>query len=301
MRGLALAVLAALVLAAPAARAERPPKIQRPRTTRPVVVHQLLGHPAATLAVRGRAARFANVEVVAPCALRDCVAEATADRHGRWRATLPVVLARDVTQLSLTARYPDLRGAAGSVMLDLAPAPVAPAPAAGPQLALIGDSLAQGTAGPLAQLLPGWQVSADARRSRPLGEGMALFESTPLPDRPLVLAFSLFTNDDPVAVAALEAAVRRSVDRLPRGGCVLWATIVRPKVGGVSYGAANARLRALAQDPALAGRLRIVDWARAVDGHRRAWLAKDKVHGTSAGYVERARLYARAAQRCLSR
>jgi hypothetical protein len=122
-----------------------------------------------------------------------------------------------------------------------------------------------------------------------------------MPSRPAVLAFSLFTNDDPVAVGALEAAVRRSVERVPRGGCALWATIVRPEVGGVSYAAANARLRALVEDPALRDRLRVVDWARAVAGHRRAWLTKDKVHATSAGYLERARLYARAALDCLSR
>ena len=62
--------------------------------------------------------------------------------------------------------------------------------------------------------------------------------------------------------------------------------------------AANARLRALALDPALSGRLLIADWAAALRGHRRAWLAKDGIHATRAGYVARARLYAAALESC---
>ena len=297
MRGL-IAAVAALLAFAPAASAAKL-GIDRPRTTRPVAVHPLLGHRAVTLAVRGHAAPFADVQVVAPCPLGDCLIGATADRHGRWHALLPVVLASGVTEISLTASYPEVRGAAVSIMLPIAPLP-APA-AAGPQLALIGDSLAQGTAPLLAPLLPGWRVSVDARKSRSMYEGMDLFESTPMPRRPVVVAFSLFTNDDPRLVDGFEYAVRRSVARLPRGSCAVWATIVRPRYHGVSYAAINASLRALAREPDLRGRLLVVDWARAVnDGHRRAWLAKDRVHATPAGYLARARLYARAAQQCLS-
>jgi hypothetical protein len=78
----------------------------------------------------------------------------------------------------------------------------------------------------------------------------------------------------------------------------VWATIVRPKVGGRSYAAVNARLRALALDPALSGRLMVADWARAVQYHRRTWLTKDKIHGTASGYVARAQLYAAALSAC---
>jgi len=60
----------------------------------------------------------------------------------------------------------------------------------------------------------------------------------------------------------------------------------------------NARLRALALDPALSGRLLIADWAAALRGHRKAWLAKDKVHATAAGYLARAQLYANALASC---
>jgi lysophospholipase L1-like esterase len=60
----------------------------------------------------------------------------------------------------------------------------------------------------------------------------------------------------------------------------------------------NARLRALALDPALSGRLLIADWAQAVRGHRKAWLTKDGIHGTAAGYLARAQLYADALSAC---
>jgi lysophospholipase L1-like esterase len=96
----------------------------------------------------------------------------------------------------------------------------------------------------------------------------------------------------------LDAAVRASVASLGPHGCAVWATIVRPKVGGRTYGAVNARLRALALDPALHGRLLIADWAQAVRGHRKAWLAKDGVHGTTAGYLARAQLFADALAGC---
>jgi lysophospholipase L1-like esterase len=111
-------------------------------------------------------------------------------------------------------------------------------------------------------------------------------------------AYSLFTNDDPLRIEQLDAAVRDSVAALGPHGCAVWATIVRPKVGGRTYAAVNARLRALALDPALSGRLLIADWARAVQSHRRAWLAKDRVHATPAGYLARAQLYADALNSC---
>ena len=128
---------------------------------------------------------------------------------------------------------------------------------------------------------------------------MAVLAGTPLPRTPVVLAFSLFTNDDPRNVEALDAAVRQSLTVLRPGGCAIWATIVRPKVGGVSYRAANDRLRALALE--LGPRLRVVDWNAAVKGNRRRWLREDGVHATPEGYAARARMYAEAARGCSGR
>ena len=112
-----------------------------------------------------------------------------------------------------------------------------------------------------------------------------------------VLAFSLFTNDPPQNLDALDAAVRTSVARLGRRGCAVWATIARPRVDGPGYRGVNARLRALARDPALVGRLLVVPWAGAVRRHPE-WLGRDRVHPTAEGSLARARMYADAARSC---
>jgi lysophospholipase L1-like esterase len=173
--------------------------------------------------------------------------------------------------------------------------PVEPAREQPRTLVMIGDSLAEGTEPHLAGLLGGWRVTTDARRSRPLAEGMGILQSTQIPAGPVVLAFSLFTNDDPNAVAALESAVRASVQRAGAGGCAVWATIARPPFNGVPYDRANARLRALAGE--LGGRLQVVPWAEAV-GSSPSLLASDRVHGAPEGYRVRAQMYAEAARAC---
>ena len=145
-------------------------------------------------------------------------------------------------------------------------------------------------------LLPGRPVLVDARIGRPLDEGMAVLAGSDPPRASF--AYSLFTNDDPVRIEQLDAAVRSSVASLGPHGCAVWATIVRPKVGGRTYARVNARLRALALDPGLSGRLLIADWAQGVRGHRKQWLTKDGVHGTTAGYLARAQLYADALASC---
>jgi hypothetical protein len=162
------------------------------------------------------------------------------------------------------------------------------------RLTMIGDSLAEGTQPYLEGFLPGWTVTTDARRGRTLGQGMALLRDAPLGAGPHVLAFSLFTNDGPGSVATLDAAVRESARRAGSGGCAIWATIVRPPVGGVSYDAANARLRQLG---ATLEAVRIVDWASWVRRNP-DWMAGDGVHATPEGYRSRARLYAELARTC---
>ena len=171
-----------------------------------------------------------------------------------------------------------------------------PTPAPPRALVMIGDSLAQGSAPYLSALLGGWQVTTDARRGRPLAEGMRVLDATPTPS-PAVLAFSLFTNDSPTSIEALETAVRRSVQRAGPGGCAVWATIARPPLRGESYDEANRRLYALASEPGLAGRLIIVPWAETV-AQEPGLLAPDRVHATATGYQVRAQLYASAASAC---
>jgi hypothetical protein len=176
--------------------------------------------------------------------------------------------------------------------------PAQPTPSTGRSsgtLTVIGDSLAVGIRPLLPGLLPGWQLSVDGRVSRPLAEGMQILSGTSIPsDGSTVLAMSLFTNDDPTHTAQLEAAVKESLDRVGPSGCVVWATIARPPVNGVSYNAANSLLRRLARSNS---RLRIVPWAEQTAAQP-SLLGPDGVHPTPAGYQLRARLYAQAAQSC---
>ncbi len=159
---------------------------------------------------------------------------------------------------------------------------------------VIGDSLAMGMAEPLRAALPGWRVRTDARIGRPLAEGLRILGRRPSP--PAILAFSLFTNDDPHNTPALEAAVRATATR--PGSCVVWSTIVRPPVDGVGYDAANSLLARLANDPALALGLQVVDWAAEVARSPSLVSPRDGVHATPAGYRALALLYAAAIRAC---
>jgi len=252
----------------------------------------------ANVALSGRAPAGTNVPISASCRGFDCTAMTFAGRDGRWSTRMQLMVRKGhqrVTvnvgglplRLTLSKRLPPVFGAPGSLPNALG---------GGDAVVVIGDSLAVGMAPALQVLLPGRQVLFDARIGRPLDEGMAVLAGSKPPKASF--AYSLFTNDDPVRIEQLDAAVRSSVAALGPHGCAIWATIVRPKVGGRSYAAVNTRLRALALDPSLSGRLLIADWARAVHGHRRALLAKDRIHATAAGYFSRAQLYAEALNAC---
>ena len=166
-----------------------------------------------------------------------------------------------------------------------APAPSGQATPAGARrtMTVIGDSLAVGMKPYLGAALPGWTVTVDGRVGRPLAEGMGIVRSTGLPaSSSSVLAMSLFTNDDPRGTSQLSAAVDETLAKVGSSGCVIWATIARDPVGGVSYAAANALLaRKAATNP----RLRLVDWAAYVDVHP-GTLSAGNVHPGPAGYQE---------------
>ena len=286
----AVACLAALLAAAPA-HAARAVSIDPP-TGGPPVAQPLLVDVTADLVVRGRAARRAAVDVSARCSLRVCAKRVYADRKGRWRARLHVVVPPGRPTVFVRAGYPlDGARATRAITLELPPSE----PPTRPELALIGDSLAQGTAPFLPGFLPDWRVTVDATRSRFLLEGIAIRETMRKPARrPVVLAFSLFTNDHPSRASELAYWARQSLAGLPRGSCVIWSTIVRPRVGGVSYAEANRLLeQAAAEEP----RLLVVPWARAVRNHPR-WLRRDRVHATEEGYRARAEMYAALAKTC---
>jgi hypothetical protein len=197
---------------------------------------------------------------------------------------------------------------AGGQPEQLPPAPVpapgqtAPAPAAAPPprgragLLLIGDSLAVAVAPILPGLMPNWHVAVDGLGGRPLVAGMDVLNKTTVPkDGSVVLAFSLYTNDDPRNIPALRAAVRTSLQRVGPSGCVVWATIARAPIAGHGYEAANAALRRMAR--ANPRRMELVDWAAQVRVEPTI-LGPDAIHPNPTGAAIRAQMYADAARRC---
>jgi hypothetical protein len=288
----------------------------------------------AKIAVTGTAQPDTNIVVATGCQIKGCSTTTKTDAQGRFSAGVSASTSSSTHAVTVTASYeisdavdsdrvivtigPSHGGSSGTAKphrrkhhAQPTPFPAVtvqpPAATAAPQVSaapatsgsgtsgtvvVIGDSLAQGMQPYLPAALPGWKVSVNARIGRPLAEGMQIFNGTTV--RPgTVYAFSLFTNDDPRSVAALDAAVRQSVSR---GGCAVWATIVRPPVGGVGYDAANRDLRRLAAG--LGGRLQLVDWAAAVAAHPQWVPGADGVHSDPEGYRNRAALYARAIQAC---
>jgi hypothetical protein len=275
---------------------------------------------SATVTARGRMEADGRLVVSSGCAVRRCAQHVRAKIDGRWEAQVLVRVARAAPSATVTAISAEDPSDRADVDVRLhgkpppkpakkkkrrhagqPPAPTrtaTPTPRPAPRtLIMIGDSLAEGTAPILPGLLPGWSVRTDGKTSRPLAAGMQILAGTNLGSTPTVLAFSLFTNDDPRNVTALETAVRTSLDRAGPNGCAVWATIARPPYQGVSYAAANRRLNQLAAEPALSRRLRVVPWAAAV-GANPGWVGRDGVHATPDGYRARAQMYADAARSC---
>jgi hypothetical protein len=174
--------------------------------------------------------------------------------------------------------------------------PVPPNPLGGRNaLLLIGDSLAVGSAAMMPLVLPNLRVYTDGNGGRPVAEGIRILSQTPLPpDGSTVLAFSLFTNDDPRHTRQLAAAVRASLLAAGPQGCVVWATIVRPPMHGVSYDAANDLLRRMA---ASEPRLRLVRWDEMIKAEP-ILMGPDGIHPTPPGYRVRAQMYADAVRSC---
>jgi hypothetical protein len=270
--------------------------------------------------VTGRAQPGTTVFLNASCVPVACAAQAAVDAAGRWSTRLELSAPAEERSVTIEADEQEGVAAAGSavatvelvsadrargaIQRDAAQARAAPrtppsrrqGPARPPlahDVLVVGDSLALGMADALQAALRGWRVRLDASISRPLAEGMRILRGERRP--PAIVAFSLFTNDDPRSTRALESAVRATAAR--PGGCAVWATLAAPPVKGVDYSAANQLLRSLASEPQLAPSLQIVDWSAAV-ARSPSLLAADGVHPTAPGYRTRGRLYAAAIRAC---
>jgi len=249
--------------------------------------------------VRGVAEPDERVVVSTGCQDEGCRKAVFAAGDGAFAATVDLTVDAEQPRGTIIVGYEDSGASVATdrVIVTVGTPGVAdppketqsPEPSATPgarNVVVIGDSLAVGMRPYLAEFLAGWAIDVDARAGRTLEEGMRVFGAEPDPKRDTVYAFSLFTNDDPANVTALESAVRRSSSK----GCAVWATIA----GAKPYTEANERLNALAA--ASPDRLRVAQWADRV-ARNRDWLT-DGVHATATGYRNRAALYAAAIKSC---
>jgi lysophospholipase L1-like esterase len=156
-----------------------------------------------------------------------------------------------------------------------------------------GDSLAEGTRPYIPAELPGWEVRQSTKVSRHASDGDDVMRRYGR-SLPRVIHVSLGTNDDPGQTAAFRDSIADVMDVAGGRRCVVWANIVRPPYGGVSYRGYN---RVLAQEDERRDNLRVLNWVRMVRRHP-AWLADDGVHVSAAGYRARAKAVARAVRRC---
>jgi lysophospholipase L1-like esterase len=207
--------------------------------------------------------------------------------------------------LILLAIYGALAGTPAESGSPERPTPVKPESEAAPQtggseqagngrILVVGDSLAEGTEAPLAQLLPGRRIRTSAYTGRPTADGVDEITSTG--NIPPVLVVSLGTNDDPSATSTFQGQVESVLAAAGPGTCVVWANIVRPPYGGVSYAGYNRVLAGLA---ATNPNLIVVDWVGVVKRDP-GLLAPDGVHATPEGYEARAQAIAQAISFCAS-
>jgi lysophospholipase L1-like esterase len=147
----------------------------------------------------------------------------------------------------------------------------------------LGDSLSVGTDPYLRKQLRGYRIE------RLYDIGLHAYDAAAIVERsrtslPAVLVISAGTNDDPRQVSAFVRSLTGILRAAGSGRCVVWPTISRPPAAGASYVGLNGALgRAASRNSNLV----VVDWAAMVRRHP-AWLSKDGVHVSVAGYRARA-------------
>jgi lysophospholipase L1-like esterase len=147
----------------------------------------------------------------------------------------------------------------------------------------LGDSLSVGTDPYLRKQLRGYRID------RLYDVGLHAYEAATIVEQtrvalPSVLVVSAGTNDDPRIVSTFWRAVSAIVRAAGGGRCVVWPTIARPPAAGASYDGLN---RALTRVAARRPNLVLVDWRKMVRRNP-AWLSRDGVHVSVAGYRARA-------------
>jgi lysophospholipase L1-like esterase len=160
-------------------------------------------------------------------------------------------------------------------------------------LLVVCDSLTVGTRPYIHRYLRGWRVTQRVAISTQAAEGpgiMARYGHR----LPRVVFVNLGTNGSPGAVGYFQSAVRRVMRRAGPRRCVVWATIKRPPVGGVSYHHLNSVLVAQAKRRR---NLILYPWLRVARAHP-SWFSGDGVHVTATAYNVRAREMAAKIKKC---
>src|SRR5690606_31307889 len=101
-----------------------------------------------------------------------------------------------------------------------------------------GDSLAEGTAPYLDQMLRGWELEQTFDIGRSTGAGVDMVRSR-AGSLPPYVVLSLGTNDDPAAPESFAASVTAALDAAGDQRCVVWPNVLRPAVNGSSYDGFN--------------------------------------------------------------
>jgi hypothetical protein len=155
---------------------------------------------------------------------------------------------------------------------------------------LVGDSLNVGIEPYLADELAGWKLDRHDLVGRATPEGVDVLASLRRGLAPVVVV-SLGTNDPDGSEDAFRALVRRAIDLVGPGRCLVWATVVRE-------GEPRSGFNDVLADAAAEHRnVRLVDWAAMV-AEAPTLLAADAVHGTPDGYAQRANETARRVRAC---
>jgi lysophospholipase L1-like esterase len=152
---------------------------------------------------------------------------------------------------------------------------------------VVGDSLAKGLEPSLGPLVAPRQLVWDVDAGRTTPEGIIRLRTRMRTMRPAAVLISLGTNDGPHA-DRFRDRIRRALDAIPAGVCVVWADLDRPPRKG-PYRPLNAQLEDAARHDE---RVVIVHWHHAVATHRVR--LPDRIHPDAAGFEERSRMYASA-------
>jgi lysophospholipase L1-like esterase len=179
-------------------------------------------------------------------------------------------------------------------------APVAPT---GGRIALIGDSLTQGTMRYQADAFTtaGWtQSTIDAHNSRGVRTKLKSDPYTGLTavdairatrGEPDLWVVALGTNDAGIySKGKQQEIIGEMMDRIGGGHSVLWVNVYRPELGSREQ-AWNSALTAVAAERP--NQMYVYDWAALADKNQK-WIATDRVHCTGMGYEFRATAIAQA-------